>query len=99
MQSYIQKDDERNEANKQNVYKMKAQISVQNEKFKNAKTEQRENLKDIKANHMQVLDLDEQVRMLTSLIKKEKETSVTIKLNQKVRKNGSMAEKLKKDVQ
>ena len=99
MQSYIQKDDERNEANKQNVYKMKAQISVQNEKFKNAKTEQRENLKDIKANHMQVLDLDEQVRMLTSLIKKEKETSVTIKLNQKVRKNGSMTEKLKKDVQ
>ena len=33
---------------------------MQNEKFKNAKTEQRENLKDIKTNHMQVLDLDEQ---------------------------------------
>ena len=72
MQSYIQKDDQRNEANKQNVYKMKAHISVQNEKFKNAKTEQRENLKDIKSNHMQVLDLDEQVKMLTTLIKKEK---------------------------
>ena len=48
---------------------------------------------------MQVLDLDEQVKMLTSLIKKEKETSVTIKLNQKVRKNNSMTEKLRQDVQ
>jgi hypothetical protein len=47
---------------------------------------------------MQVLDLDEQVKMLTSLIKKEKETSVTIKLNQKVRKNNSMTEKLRQDV-
>jgi hypothetical protein len=71
---------------------------VQNEKFKNAKTEQRENLKDIKTNHMQVLDLDEQVKMLTVLIKKEKETSVTIKLNKKVRNNNGMADKLRQDV-
>lgn len=71
---------------------------MQNEKFKNAKTEQRENLKDIKTNHMQVLDLDEQVKMLTVLIKKEKETSVTIKLNKKVRNNNGMADKLRQDV-
>jgi hypothetical protein len=47
---------------------------------------------------MQVLDLDEQVKMLTTLIKKEKETSVTIKLNKKVRNNNGMADKLRQNV-